>query len=1604
MRLNGRVVRTDSALDRMQPATRRWFTGAFARPTPVQSGAWDAIANGDDTLVVAPTGSGKTLAAFLWAIDTLTRDPEAERSGVSVLYISPLKALGVDVERNLAAPLTGIAHTAAELGAPPPSVTVGVRSGDTPAADRRALQRTPPDILITTPESLYLMLTSSARETLTSVHTVIVDEVHAVAATKRGTHLALSLERLDDLLPDRAQRIGLSATVRPEERVADFLSGSTPCTVVKPRAAKTFDLRVEVPVDDMANLPVPAPAAEADLDDAFSPTAGSLWPFIEESIVDEIEQNRSTIVFVNSRRLAERLTARLNEIAAARAGVPHDPGTRNPSVPGGMPSYVSGSGISSGAGSGASGPTVSGAGSGASGPTVSGAGSGASGPTVSGAGSGASGPTESAAAPVLARAHHGSVSKDQRASIEDDLKSGRVRCVVATSSLELGIDMGAVDLVVQVESPPSVASGLQRVGRAGHQVGEVSRGVLYPKHRTDLIHATVTVDRMGRGEIESLAVPTNPLDVLAQQTIAETAAHDVNVDDWYATVTRAMPYRELTRDVYDGVLDLVSGRYPSDEFAELRPRVDFDRAAGVLTARRGTLRLAVTSGGTIPDRGLFGVFLAGAGRGGSGLDGVSSGSDSGQLRRVGELDEEMVYESRVGDVFALGASSWRIEEITHDRVLVTPAFGMPGRLPFWIGDSQGRPAELGAAIGAFIGSIADDDKLAKQAARLGLTDRARGNLSSLLLEQREATGTLPTDRTLVVERFRDELGDWRLVLHSPYGLRVHAPWASAIASQLSARLGIDGATTATDDGIIVRLPDTDDVPPGADVFFADPDGVEDQVTDALAGSSMFASRFRECAARALLLPRRDPGRRAPLWQQRQRSAQLLAVASQFPDFPIVLETVRECLADVYDLPALIDLLTRIRSRKVRVVEVETPSPSPFAASMLLGYVGAFMYDDDAPLAERRATALALDTALLSQLLGRVDLRELLDPDVIAAVTARLQRLAPDRRARDAEDVGDLLRWLGPLTVSDVVARCRDDVDVAGALDELATSGRAIAVRHRGRELFAAAEDAARLRDGLGVPLPLGVPADFLVAVGDPVGDLVHRFARTHGPFTVDDAAESLGMAVAVVAGSLDALAGRRVVLDGEFVPYDGPPQRQWCHSEVLGQLRRGSLAAGRAEVEPVPTQAFSRFLLDRQHVVERNRLTGVSGVAEVVEQLAGHPIPASAWETLVLPTRVRDYSPAMLDELLAAGEVTWSGHGSIGGSDGWIALHPSDAAPLTLRPADDVELTALHDRIVAALDGGHALRAPELRDAASADAPVTDDPTMQAALWDLVWAGRVTNDSFSVVRAALNPTRSRPSSPSHASRGRAPRLRTARLSARYLAGVDGVAAAVPPLLGGRWSALQRPTIDATMLAAATCEILLDRFGVVTKGAVTVSEIDGGFSRMYKALTVFEDSGQVRRGYYVDGLGGAQFAAGHTVDRLRDEVDVPRDRRTEAVLLASTDPANPYGAALDWPSREDTGHRPGRKAGAVVALVSGDLAVFIERGGKTVLTFTDDGELLAAAARAVVAAVRAGRVPRIHVDQVDGEPVLSTDFGRELSAAGFSSTPRGLRMNYDPRMG
>ncbi len=1571
-------------LEKFTQATREWFAGAFSEPTPAQEGAWDAVSRGANALVVAPTGSGKTLAAFLWALDRFlttsasTADDDGAGAGAGtkrgggrkerrrstrVLYISPLKALGVDVERNLRAPLIGITQTARRLDLPVPEITVGVRSGDTPQAERRQLLSKPPDILITTPESLFLMLTSKARETLAEVDTVIVDEVHAVAGTKRGAHLAVSLARLDAMLGRPVQRIGLSATVEPKETVARFLGGTAPVEIVAPASRKSWDITVTVPVEDMSELgSAPSPASGAtDTDDGggYSPQA-SIWPHVEEKIVDLIEANRSTIVFANSRRLAERLTARLNEIHEGRLATadawsedasvtPND--ERHPPA-----QIMAQAGQSQGAD------------------------------------------------PLLARAHHGSVSKDQRALIEDDLKSGRLRCVVATSSLELGIDMGAVDLVVQVESPQSVASGLQRVGRAGHQVGEVSQGVLFPKHRGDLVNTAVTVERMLAGQIEPLFIPTNPLDILAQQTVAAAALGSVDVEEWFDVVRRSAPFATLPRSAFDATLDLLSGRYPSDEFAELRPRIVWDRTEGTITGRPGAQRLAVTSGGTIPDRGLFGVYIVGS---------EESANKGG--RRVGELDEEMVYESRVGDVFALGATSWRIEDITHDRVLVSPAFGQPGKLPFWKGDSLGRPVDLGRALGAFVREVsgASRESALERCAAIGLDEWASGNLLNYISEQQVATEVVPNDRNLVVERFHDELGDWRVILHSPFGMPVHAPWALAVGARLHERYGLDGSAMASDDGIVLRVPLMDDEPPGAELFLFDADELDRIVTGEVGGSALFAARFRECAARALLLPRQNPGKRAPLWQQRQRSAQLLDVARKYPTFPIVLETVRECLQDVYDLPALKDVTAAIERREIRVVEITTSQPSPFARSILFGYVASFLYEGDSPLAERRAAALSLDPTLLNELLGRAELRELLDAKVIMETEAELQRLAPDRKARGLEGVADLLRLLGPLSSAEVAERLEDPEQADQHLTELSRSNRAFSVGVAGVQRVAAVEDAARLRDAVGVPLPMGIPTAFIEPVTDPLGDLVGRYARTHGPFTANEAAARLGLGVAVVAATLQRLAHENRVVEGEFRPTEAGPEEdkthrpatsEWCDTDVLRRLRRRSLAALRQEVEPVDPPTYGRFLPSWQHV--GSGLRGLDGVATVVDQLSGVPIPASAWEPLILGTRVPNYSPSMLDELMATGEVVWSGVGALPGNDGWIALHLAENAPLTLNPAPDFEPSELQLQLLQVLEGGGAYFFRQLVQTLGNTA--TSDDAVTHALWELVWAGRISNDTFTPVRSLVGGGKTAHKRKPAPGRARSARLgRVGRAPGASLTGAsmklssDGERQTLrnaPPMVAGRWTALPDVEADTTVHAHATAELLMDRYGVVTRGAVANEGTPGGFALMYKVLARLEEMGRSRRGYFIEQLGAAQFAVPSTVDRLRSFSSDNRlgDVVPSAVALAATDPANPYGAALAWPSLE-TGHRPGRKAGALVVLVDGKLSLYVERGGKTLLAFTEDPDELGIAASALVGIVRRGAAEKLAVEKINGESILDTPMATALVAAGFYTTPRGLRI-------
>ena len=1528
------------------PAVRAWFAASFAAPTDAQTGGWAAIARGEHTLIHAPTGSGKTLAAFLWCLDTIARSPRpaatrADRGSVRVLYISPLKALAYDVERNLRAPLAGIALAAERLGLEPPHITIASRTGDTPADARRDLVRHPPDILVTTPESLYLLLTSQAREILRGVEQVIVDEVHAVAGTKRGAHLALSLERLERLRPadaPRLQRIGLSATQRPLETIASYLGGAgegREVAIIDAGARKPLDIRVVVPVEDMSRLGEVLPMDQQP----GGPVLGgemrsSIWPAVHPRILELIRAHRSTIVFTNSRRLAERLAQRLNELAGEE----------------------------------------------------------------------------------LVRAHHGSIAREQRLEIEEELKAGRLPALVATSSLELGIDMGAVDLVIQVESPDSVARGLQRIGRAGHHVGEPSKGVIFPKYRGDLLETAVVVRGMRDGAVEATTLPRNPLDVLAQQLVAILLAESFTVDDLLVVVRGAAPFATLAREALEGVLGMLAGAYPSDEFAELKPRISWDRVTDVVAARPDARTVAITSGGTIPDRGLFPVFLEGE----AGTPG----------RRVGELDEEMVYELRAGmhgDVIVLGASSWRVADITANRVTVTPAPGVPGKLPFWKGDAVGRPVELGRAIGAFT-RLAEADLARGASGRAAagerfrrdhdLDDVAAENLLSYLEDERETAGALPTDRRIVVERFRDELGDWRLVILSPFGGRVHAPWTLALEARLQERLGLAVQTIWSDDGIAIRLPEGDGTLDGVEeLLFPDPDEVEDLVVGRVGQSSLFASRFRENAARALLLPRRRPGIRTPLWQQRQRAADLLAVASRYGSFPILVETYRECLADVFDLPALREVLGGVAKREIAVHSVETAKASAFASSLLFDYVAAYMYEGDAPMAERRAQALTLDRDLLAGLLGQEELRELLDPDALAELELSLQALVEDRRADTVDQVHDLLRRLGDLSADEVAARSVDGAEAGAWLDELAGSRRAVLVRVAGEARWLAIEDVARYRDAAGVAAPAGVPVAYLAPVVGALDSLLARWARTHGPFTAEGPARRWGLPVGVVADALTRLVGAGTLMSGEFRP--GGAEREFCDPEVLRLLRRRSLARLRHEVEPVDPQVLARFLPAWQGVAPvggsaapvRQGPSALERLAQVVDQLAGLPIPASVLERDVLPARVPGYQPRLLDELGAMGEVAWVGRGSLGRDDGRVALYRPGREvlrPLGLPDGVDAPSGVIHERLRAHLARRGACFYRELFTAAGGK---TDREVLDA-LWDLVWAGEVTNDTFGPLRALRwkrpsGATRQRPS-------------------------VGRLTALGPPEAAGRWSLVADPAVEVGAASPTPTErlhaqtlALLDRHGVLTREAVAGEAIEGGFSAVYPVLRALEERGRIRRGYFVDGLGAAQFALPGAVDRLRAMRPGPgeassvdggpggardgssrdgssrdgssRDGSSRVHLLAAADPANPYGAALPWPRRDEQDRRPlQRAAGAYVVLVDGAAALYLDRGGTSLVALppADDPGVLAAALPALGALVADGRVRELVLAKADGEPVGTWPRREALLAAGFVQGYRG----------
>ncbi len=1543
------------------PAARSWFERAFGSATPAQAKAWPAIASGRHVLVCAPTGSGKTLAAFLWALDRLSREPP--EATTRVVYVSPLKALAYDIERNLRAPLRGIGAE---------HVRVGIRTGDTPQRERAAMARRPPQILVTTPESLYLILTSQARTMLSGVEAVIVDEIHAVAASKRGAHLALTLERLEQLVREpgaagaparqpRAdgsalQRIGLSATQNPLQEIARYLGGpGREVEIIDAGVRKPLDLRIEVPVESMSE--------PAGADGSGGPEAGlgagleglpaqaggperSIWPAIYPELLRHVQAHSSTIIFVNNRRSAERVALRLNELAAQQKLQGRDEHDE---------------------------------------------------------------PRADAAPAEIARAHHGSLAREERTKVEELLKAGELPCLVATSSLELGIDMGAVDLVLQIESPKSVARGLQRIGRAGHGVGEVSVGRIFPKFRGDLLECAVVARRMREGLIEPTVVPRNPLDVLAQQIVAIAVAAEpagagvrtgneaegevgesragagIAVDELYELVRRTYSFAELSRELLENVLDMLDGRYPSREFGELRARIVWDRVGGRIRARKGARGLAVANAGTIPDRGLYAVTLP---------DG----------RRVGELDEEMVYEARAGQTFLLGASSWRIEEIGRDRVIVTPAPGVPGAVPFWKGDAVGREKQLGEAIGAFSRWAVERDE-ATLAREYDLDERAARNLLDYLREQQQATRVLPSDRTLVLERFRDEIGDWRLCVLSPFGGRVHSAWALALSARMHERFGVEADVIAADDGIVLHLPDIDAdeaeaLPSAAELLLLEPDEVEEALTAELGGSALFGARFRENAARALLIPRAYPGRRTPLWQQRLKAQNLLEVARRYSDFPVVLETYRECLRDVLDVPGLQALLRALHAREIALIEVETRTASPFASSLLFDYVATHMYEGDAPSAERRAAVLSLDRELLRELLGQEELRELIDAGALARVEDDLQRRSEITRATGRDELHDVLRQVGDLTRAELDERVLDGIDGGALLEQLQKERRAVRLRVGGEERFIAADEAGLYRDALGAAPPGGLPAAFLANVPGALGELVARYARTHGPFTGEELQARYRVDAAAVLRELESGG---VLVRGELRP--GGSEREWCDAEVLRRLRRASLAALRKEIEPADRRRLAAFLPSWQRVDRHSRVgAGVDRLREVITPLQGLALPVEVWERDVLPRRTGAYSPSWLDSLCASGEVVWVGAGPLGRS-GRVALYfredagaigPPSGAASSRSPAPR---GPEHEALRARLALGPCFFGELLGDL---QAPAE---ALREALWDLVWAGEVTNDAWAPLRAPrLSLARGERAGALRVSSTRAGALARPGRSRFGTHRRSGAQAQVQ----GRWSLASAVFGEPEPGAApgperrrVLAELLLERYGVVTREQVLAEGIRGGFALLYEAFSNLETLGVCRRGYFIEGMGGAQFALPGAVERLRE-----RPQAGSTLVLGAADPAQPYGAALPWPRRERKQGRPARVAGAYVVLVGEEPALYVERGGRGMLTLTDPGaahaaggeDPLARALAALAEAVRSGKVPKLALERIDGEPALGSSLAGALVELGFGSGPRRLTLS------
>lgn len=1493
------------------PAVAAWFQETFGEPSPPQALGWPLIAEGKNVLLLAPTGSGKTLAAFLQCLNWLYQRAEAGEKledGVRVLYISPLKALNNDIYRNLEIPLEGISRTAERMGLPLPRLRSGVRTGDTPSKERQAILKHPPHILITTPESLFLMLCSKARRILAGVRFVIVDEIHALFPTKRGVHLSLSLEYLEELVGPRSfQRIGLSATQRPLDEVAAFLGGGTldaelrwtprPVEIVDTGQRKKLDLRIQLPAPDLRELP-----------------EKSIWPEIYKQLLGLVQEHRSTLIFVNNRAVAERVTAKLNELAG------HE----------------------------------------------------------------------------VARVHHGSVSREVRFEVEALLKSGELRCLVATSSLELGIDVGAIDLVVQVESPHEVARGLQRVGRAGHLVGMPSKGRVIPKTRADLLEAAAISREMGGGRIERSHSPRNCLDVLAQHLVGLTVDRSVPQEDLFRLVRRAYGYSRLSRNEFERVLAMLSGQFGADEFVELRPRLFWDRVNGMVRASEGGRRLVYTSSGTIPDRGYFGVYM------------------EGSPVRLGELDEEFVYERRLGDRFVLGTNTWQIEEIRQDRVIVVPAKGAP-TVPFWRGEGFGRPYELGCTIGKFMDEVADrlnDPDLPGWLERECLMDAdGAKNLRQYLLDQREATGVLPSHRCLVVEEFPDELGEWRVMIHSPFGQRVNTPLAMLLADQLRQRKGLEVEGVRSDDGILFLCPAAPE-PPFFDLAALDSDDLEGRIAELVSTMPLFGLLFRHNAARALILPRGAHGRkRTPLWLSRVKAADLLQVVAKYPSFPIVIETYREILSEVFDLDGLREVITGLHTGAIQVQRCRRSQPSPFAHPLAFDLVAVYMYEQDLPKAERRLHSLSLDRETLKNLLGKAELRRLLDPEAIRQTVDDARGLTAQRRPRNPDEWHAWLLKSGELEIDTRVGDPLKEV-LQEAFRVLQDTGRAAWVSwpSQGRmvEAWIATENLPEYRAALGGRLKCHQPrneaiesrngafgpgngvVDDAVSPEEAIDSILRRFARTHGPFRPNDLVRRYGFTEEKVRGSLARLEAAGLVQAGEFLP--GGIGTEWCDVSLLQQMHRRSLAKARRETAPRPAEDYCAFLA-RWHGIGSPG-SGLEGLTRALERLEGLFLPAALWEGGILPVRVRDYQQVLLDQLISSGLYAWLGEGA---GDGLrVALYPAGdgsgpavgGLPGSRRVSDsragdgraggnqagggqagdgragggllvdEDGLAGARDQIARALLEKGALSLPQLWQHTGLSAN-----TVLAALEEMIGQGRVTNDTFGPVRYLL----------SRGSKGR----RTAR----------GIGPAVLAQMG-RWSAVDITT-DKSVPPDLLCQALLNRYGIVTKDVVAREGLP--WSLVSHTFGEWEIVGKVRRGYFVEGLAGIQYAKAEAVEGLR----LPRDvGLPEFWGLAAQDPANPWGNILPWPDAEKKPTAP------AVAVFQAGMPVLAAEGKKVrIYSLAPPARLpdekLAKAFKELIRILgfyRRGE-RRIEIVEWDGKPVAETAAGEILGDLGFE---RGYR--------